>query len=161
MTNVINPEIVAQIMNPFIVASGIVFSTLFNIDIVRGDLFIRKKMEPSHNIIASCAFKGSISGVAHFSMGFNVVNRIMEHLSPGVTFEQIKEDYHDYIGEVAFMIAGNALTLLPDDDFNMSLPEVHTKDELDYTDNDRTYFLKIDINSFFGVIELIIQIDES
>lgn len=155
----INSEIIGNIMNPFIVGSGMVFSTLFNIDVVRGDLLIQKTLDPEYNIIAAVPFKGSVEGCAYFSMGFNVVNRIMERLSPGVSLEEIKQDYHDYIGEVAFMITGNALTMLHDDEYNMSLPEVFDKNEMNHIYDDETFFLKIDIISFFGVIELIIQVD--
>ncbi|MFA5520007.1 MAG: chemotaxis protein CheX, partial [Spirochaetota bacterium] len=52
-----------------------------------------------------------ITGEVVYSMSYPMVQKISEVLAPGLSEEQIQNEYKDIVGELANMITGNAMNL--------------------------------------------------
>lgn len=101
----------AEYVNPFLEAASAVFKSIMNVDLRRGKMIIKEHPEPSHDVAIIIGITGSINGEVVYSMGYNMVYKIAEILSPGLSEEQIQHEYKDIIGELGNMITGNAMNL--------------------------------------------------
>lgn len=101
----------AEFVNPFLEAASAVFKSILNVDLRRGKLIIKESPIPSMDVAILIGITGSVTGEVVYSLGFNMVNKIAEILTPGLSAEQIKSEYKDIIGELANMITGNAMNL--------------------------------------------------
>jgi chemotaxis protein CheX len=101
----------AEYVNPFLEAASAVFKSVLNVDLKRGKLIIKDHPQPSQDVAIIIGITGNINGEVVYSMGFPMVQKIAEILSPGLTPAQIDVEYKDIIGELANMITGNAMNL--------------------------------------------------
>lgn len=101
----------AEYVNPFLEAASAVFKQIMNVDLRRGKMIIKENPEPSHDVAIIIGITGSINGEVVYSMGYNMVQKIAEILTPGMSEEQVKAEYKDIVGELANMITGNAMNL--------------------------------------------------
>ncbi len=101
----------AEYINPFLEASTVVFKSILNVDLKRGKLIIKEKPIPSLDVAVIIGIVGGITGEVVYSMGFPMVKKIAEVLAPGMSEEQLKDEYKDIVGELANMITGNAMNL--------------------------------------------------
>ncbi len=101
----------AGYINPFLEAASVVFKSILNVDLRRGKLVIKENAIPSMDVAIIIGITGGITGEVVYSMSYPMVHKISEVLAPGLSEEQIKEEYKDIVGELANMITGNALNL--------------------------------------------------
>lgn len=101
----------AEYVNPFLEAASAVFKQIMNVDLRRGKMIIKENPEPSHDVAIIIGITGSINGEVVYSMGYNMVQKIAEILTPGMSEEQVRAEYKDIVGELANMITGNAMNL--------------------------------------------------
>ncbi len=101
----------AEFVNPFLEAASAVFKQIMNVDLRRGKLVIKESPIPSLDVSIIIGITGAVTGEVVYSMGFNMVVKIADILAPGLSEEQIKNEYKDIIGELANMITGNAMNL--------------------------------------------------
>ena len=101
----------AEYVNPFLEAASAVFKSILNVDLRRGKLVIKENPSPAMDIAIIIGITGGITGEVVYSMEFTMVQKIADILAPGLSEEQIKQEYKDIIGELANMITGNAMNL--------------------------------------------------
>ncbi|MDY6967964.1 MAG: chemotaxis protein CheX [Spirochaetota bacterium] len=101
----------AEYINPFLEAAISVFKTIVGVSLKRGKLAMKNHPEPTMDVAIIIGITGDIQGVVVYSMSIDMVYKIAEILSPGLSKEQIKEEYKDIVGELANMITGNAMNL--------------------------------------------------
>ena len=120
------PNINAEFVNPFLEAASAVFKSILNVDLRRGKLVIKDSPIPSLDLAILIGITGGVTGEVVYSMGFNMVYKIANVLVPGLTEEQIQQEYKDIIGEMANMITGNAMNLFATTGkrINMTTPTV-------------------------------------
>jgi chemotaxis protein CheX len=101
----------AEYINPFLEAATVVFKSILKIDLRRGKLIIKDNPIPSMDVAIIIGITGVITGEIVYSMSFPMIEKIAEILIPGLTADQIKNEYKDIVGELANMITGNAMNL--------------------------------------------------
>ena len=101
----------AEYINPFLEAASVVFKSILNVDLRRGKLVIKENSIPSMDVEIIIGITGGITGEVVYSMSYPMVQKISEVLAPGLSEEQIKNEYKDIVGELANMITGNAMNL--------------------------------------------------
>jgi chemotaxis protein CheX len=101
----------AEYINPFLEAATVVFKSILKLDLRRGKLVIKENPIPSMDIAIIIGIVGQITGDVVYSMSFPMIEKIADVLMPGMTEEQVKEEYKDIVGELANMITGNAMNL--------------------------------------------------
>jgi len=101
----------AEYVNPFLEAASAVFKSILNVELRRGKLVIKETPVPSMDVSIIIGITGGVTGEVVYSMGFNMVHKIADILAPGLSEEQIRQEYKDIVGELANMITGNAMNL--------------------------------------------------
>lgn len=101
----------AEYINPFLEAASVVFKAILNVDLRRGKLVIKENPIPSMDVAIMIGITGGITGEVVYSMSYPMVQKISEVLAPGLSEEQMKNEYKDIVGELANMITGNAMNL--------------------------------------------------
>ena len=101
----------AEYVNPFLEAASAVFKSILSVDLRRGKLVIKESPVPAMDIAIIIGITGGVTGEVVYSMEFNMVKKIADILAPGLSEDQIKQEYKDIIGELANMITGNAMNL--------------------------------------------------
>ena len=102
----------AEYINPFLEAASVVFKSILNVDLRRGKLIIKETPIPSLDVAIIIGITGGVTGEIVYSMSYPMVNKIAEVLMPGLSEEQMMNEYKDIVGELANMITGNAMNLL-------------------------------------------------
>ncbi len=120
---------ISDYLNPFFVGASMVFNSLFNIELRRREVTVIKKLEFTEAIIIKISFTGSVSGVVFYGFDLDVAFRIAEAISPGMSQTNFKKDYLDIMGEIGNIIAGNAVSMIMDEEVTLSLPEVISKSD--------------------------------
>jgi len=116
----------AEFVNPFLEAASAVFKSILNVDLRRGKLVIKESPIPSLDVAILIGITGGVTGEVVYSMGYNMAYKIAETLVPGLTEQQMKQEYKDVMGEMANMITGNAMNLFATTGkrINMTTPTV-------------------------------------
>lgn len=145
----------AEYVNPFLEAASAVFKQILDIELRRGKLTVKEMPEPSHEIAIIIGITGAVNGEVVLSMGMNMVNKICQILSPGLSEDQIKMEYKDIIGEVSNMITGNAMNLFAYSGrrIEMTTPTVVEGKDFTITLIKQTT-LGINLHSPFGQLEM-------
>ena len=103
----------AEYINPFLEAASVVFKSILNVDLRRGKLIIKENPIPSLDVAIIIGITGGVTGDIVYSMSYPMVQKIAEVLMPGLSEEQMMNEYKDIVGELANMITGNAMNLFP------------------------------------------------
>lgn len=101
----------AEYINPFLEAASVVFKSILNVDLRRGKLIIKENPIPSLDVAIIIGITGGVTGEIVYSMSYPMVQKIAEVLMPGLSQEQMMNEYKDIVGELANMITGNAMNL--------------------------------------------------
>lgn len=117
-------------INPFLIGAGNVFNSLLKVDLKKGKTVLADEPKPAHDVVIRVDMKGKANGYVLYSLGFKTVNKIAEALMPGITKDQIKSEYRDILGELANMITGNAVSVLPSGALEISTPTVMHKSDI-------------------------------
>ena len=143
-----------EYINPFLIGASMVFNTLFQIDLKTGKLKRMSSPKPSHDVIIKLDITGKISGYVIYSISFHTVRKMAEILVPGISKEQLMDDYKDIVGEIGNMITGNAINILSDSDLDISTPLVMKNEEFKQANISTSSVLVVNLYSRFSQIEI-------
>jgi chemotaxis protein CheX len=145
----------AEYINPFLEAATVVFKSILKVDLRRGKLVIKDNPIPSMDVAIIIGITGQITGDVVYSMAFPMVEKIADVLIPGLTGDQIKEEYKDIVGELANMITGNAMNLFASSGkiIDITTPTVVEGDDFNITMVKQTT-LGITLYSTMGQLEM-------
>ena len=140
-------------VNPFLISAGMVFNNLLNIELKKGVTEIVDRPNPAHDIVIRVDMKGRANGYVLYSLGFATIKKIAETLVPGITEEELNNEYKDIMGEVANMITGNAANVMSGGGLEISTPIVLHRDDIkEQGTGSRTVFV-LKQNSPYGQLE--------
>jgi chemotaxis protein CheX len=123
----------ARYVNPFIEAAMRVIKEITGIEVRRGHLSYKSKVEPSHGVSIIIGMYGFLVGQVVYSMPEKLAAKLVETLLSGKSPQERKILYIDTLGEVANMITGNATALLnqsKDLALNITTPAIATGENL-------------------------------
>lgn len=112
-----------EYINPFILSTCKVFSTMLDLDLSRGVLQTKSDVYPPHEISGLIELSGQAAGMAVVSLSRHLALRATGVML-GDQPEQITEDVIDVVGELANMIVGGAKTQLEELALSVGLPSV-------------------------------------
>jgi CheY-specific phosphatase CheX len=147
-------------LNPFFVGASMVFNSLFNIELRRKEVTVSKELEFSEAILIKISFSGSVSGVVFYGFDLDVAFRIAEAISPGMSQNNFKKEYLDIMGEIGNIIAGNAVSMIMDEEVNLSLPEVISKSDYKKEKSDAGMIYMIPLICPFGYITIYVSFSQ-
>ncbi|MCZ8156506.1 MAG: chemotaxis protein CheX [Leptospira sp.] len=104
-------QIKADFINPFLEAATIVFRDVLGQDLIRGKIAIKDSPTPSHELAIVIGVVGSFSGEVVYSMNLDAAYKISRKLVPGLSDEDVQNEYKDILGEIANMTTGNAMNI--------------------------------------------------
>lgn len=116
----------AEVINPFLSATTLVFEQILGEKMMRGKTILRSTPLPNHEVAIFITLKGKYIGNVIYSMNMESVIKIAHKLSPGMNNAQILKEYRDIMGELANMITGNAIQAFVNSnaDLDLSVPFV-------------------------------------
>ncbi|MDY6969315.1 MAG: chemotaxis protein CheX [Spirochaetota bacterium] len=151
-----NTIIKVDYINPFLLAAKSVFRSLLNVELKKGKMVKTENIEPTNDVIINIDFSGDLNGFVIYNMGFNTVHKIAEALVPGLSEDQVEDEYKDIIGEMANMITGNAINQLAENGISISTPVIMDREDFMLNRFRNYLILSINFYSPFGQIEIII-----
>jgi len=120
-------KINAKHVNPFVEAAMRVVNQVTGIEVRRGHLSYKDKMEPSFGVSIIIGIYGYLTGQIVYSMDGKLAERLVDKMLEGKSPQEKKIMFLDCLGEVANMITGNATSLLnqrPDQILNITTPAI-------------------------------------
>ncbi len=105
-------KISAKYVNPFIEAAMKVVTQITGIEVRRGHLSYKPKVEPSHGVSIIIGIYGFLVGQVVYSMDSTLAERLVDKLLAGKSPQEKRIMLVDTLGELANMITGNATALL-------------------------------------------------
>lgn len=115
----------AEYINPFILSTVEVFSTMLNCELTRGQLSLNANFQPEHDVSGIIGLTGNASGTVVVSLQKEVALGAAEAML-GEKPESFNADVIDAVGELTNMIAGRAKANLEHLDMKLALPTVIT-----------------------------------
>ncbi len=105
-------KISAKYVNPFIDAAMKVVKQVSGIEVRRGHLAYKPKVEPSFGVSIIIGIYGYLVGQVVYSLDDTLAERLVDKLLGNKSPQEKKIMFVDTLGEVANMITGNAASLL-------------------------------------------------
>ncbi len=105
-------KINAKYVNPFIEAAMKVVKQITGIEVRRGHLTYKPKVEPSFGVSIIVGIYGYLVGQVVYSLDSTLAERMVDKLLGGKSPQEKKIMFVDTLGELANMITGNATSLL-------------------------------------------------
>ena len=102
----------AKHVNPFIEAAMKVVQQIAGIEVRRGHLSYKAKVEPTYGVSIIIGIYGYLVGQIVYSLDSELADRLVDRLLSGKSPQEKKIMFIDTLGEVANMITGNATALL-------------------------------------------------
>ena len=102
----------AKYVNPFIEAAMKVVKQIAGIEVRRGHLSYKAKVEPSYGVSIIIGIYGFLVGQVVYSLDGSLAERMVDKLLGGKSPQEKKIMFVDTLGELANMITGNATALL-------------------------------------------------
>ena len=99
----------AEVVNPFLSATALVFRDVLGTQLVRGRTQLRDRPSPGMEIAVFIELKGPAAGLVVYSLNLESALKITRRLLPGKDRDVLLEEYRDVMGELANMITGNAI----------------------------------------------------
>ena len=125
-------KINAKHVNPFVEAAMKVVAQITGIEVRRGHLSYKAKVEPSFGVSIIIGIYGYLTGQIVYSLDGKLAERLVDKLLEGKSPQVKKIMFLDALGEVANMITGNATALLnqrQDQVLNITTPAIAAGDE--------------------------------
>ena len=104
----------AKYVNPFIEAAMKVVNQITGIEVRRGHLSYKARVEPSYGVSIIIGIYGFLVGQIVYSFDNTLAEKIVDKLLVGKSPQEKKIMFIDTLGELANMITGNATSLLND-----------------------------------------------
>jgi chemotaxis protein CheX len=123
----------ASHVNPFVEAAMRVVTQITGIEVRRGHLSYKPKIEPSFGVSIIIGIYGFLTGQVVYSLDGDLAARLVDKMLEGKSPQQRKIMFLDCLGEVANMITGNATSLLnqrTDQSLNITTPAIAAGDNL-------------------------------
>jgi chemotaxis protein CheX len=123
----------ASHINPFVEAAMRVVTQISGIEVRRGHLSYKAKIEPSFGVSIIIGIYGFLTGQVVYSLDGDLAARLVDKMLEGKSPQQRKIMFLDCLGEVANMITGNATSLLnqrSDQILNITTPAIAAGDNL-------------------------------
>jgi chemotaxis protein CheX len=120
-------KISAKTINPFVEAAMRVINQITGIEVRRGHLSYKPKVEPSYSVSIIIGMYGYLTGQIVYSLDSKLCERLVDRLLDGKSPQEKKIMALDALGEVANMITGNATALLNqrrDEILNITTPVI-------------------------------------
>lgn len=120
-------QISARHVNPFIEAAMRVVKQVAGIDVRRGHLSYKQKVEPTLQVSIIIGIYGFLTGQVVYSLDGRLAEKMADKLLEGRSPAEKKIMFLDSLGEVANMITGNATALLSqgkDEVLNITTPAI-------------------------------------
>jgi chemotaxis protein CheX len=105
-------KINAKYVNPFVEAAMRVVTQITGIEVRRGHLSYKEKVEPSFGVSIIIGIYGFLTGQIVYSLDGQLAERLVDKMLEGKSPQEKKIMFLDCLGEVANMITGNATSLL-------------------------------------------------
>lgn len=102
----------ARHVNPFIEAAMKVVKQITGIEVRRGHLSYKAKVEPTFGVSIIVGIYGFLVGQVVYSMNNDLAQKIVDKLLAGKSPQEKRILFVDTLGELANMITGNATALL-------------------------------------------------
>ncbi len=122
-------KINAKHVNPFVEAAMRVVNQITGIEVRRGHLSYKAKVEPSFGVSIIIGIYGFLTGQIVYSLDGALAARLVDKMLEGKSPQEKKIMFLDCLGEVANMITGNATALLNqrrDQILNITTPAIAT-----------------------------------
>jgi chemotaxis protein CheX len=146
-------------VNPFLASAGEVFKQLFNCDLIKGQISIRKDPSATNDVAIIIGITGdAYTGVVVFSMKSVTARKMVSYLDPSITNDRDKA-FSDALGEVANIVSGNAMAVFTAQSIhlNITTPSVIIGEAFEIHLLDQTT-LCADMTSPFGGVEINVAI---
>jgi chemotaxis protein CheX len=113
-TNVVEPIVQSELVEAIRTATHEVFSTMLNLELTPGDVFVEKEQGgAASGVVSLIGLVGSWVGSGSLSCSAQFACQIASHLL-ATEYESMNEDVLDSVAEVTNMIIGNVKTALED-----------------------------------------------
>jgi chemotaxis protein CheX len=155
-------KINAKYVNPFIEAAMTVVRQITGIDVRRGHLSYKAKVEPSFGVSIIIGIYGFLVGQIVYSMESALAEKLVDRLLVNKSPQEKKIMFVDTLGEVANMITGNATALLNqnrDLALHITTPAIATGDNLSIN-LVPTAALVLGLYTQYGPIEISLALEE-
>jgi len=152
----------AKYVNPFIEAAMKVVSQITGIEVRRGHLSYKEKVEPSHGVSIIIGIFGFLVGQVVYSMDNALAERLVDRLMGDRSPQEKKIMFVDSLGELANMITGNATALLnqrKDYALKITTPAIATGENLSINLIPKPA-LVLGLYTQYGPIEISIAVEE-
>lgn len=152
----------AHHVNPFVEAAMRVVNQITGIEVRRGHLSYKAKVEPSFGVSIIIGIYGFLTGQVVYSLDGKLAERLVDKLLDGKSPQQKRIMFLDSLGEVANMITGNAVSLLNqgnDQILNITTPAIAAGDNLSVHLVAKPA-LVLGLITSYGPIEISIAIEE-
>jgi chemotaxis protein CheX len=152
----------ARHVNPFVEAAMRVVNQIAGIEVRRGHLTYKARMEPSFGVSIIIGIYGFLTGQIVYSLDGNLAARLVDKMLEGKSPEEKKIMFLDCLGEVSNMITGNATALLNqrrDQILNITTPAIAAGTNLSVHLVPRPA-LVLGLISQYGPIEISIAVEE-
>jgi len=152
-------QIKADFINPFLEAATIVFRDVLGQDLIRGKIGIKDSPTPSHELAIIIGVVGSFSGEVVYSMNLDAAYKISRKLVPGLSDEDVQNEYKDILGEIANMTTGNAMNIFTSagQSVEITTPNIQESKSTSVRFNKKPT-LSINLYSKFGRVEVNVAI---
>ncbi|TGL58484.1 chemotaxis protein CheX [Leptospira sarikeiensis] len=104
-------QIRAELVNPFLEAATIVFRDVLQTDLIRGKIGIKDTPETTLELAIIIGVLGTFNGEVIYGLNYDAAYKISKKLMPGMSDDDIKNEYKDILGEIANMTTGNAMNI--------------------------------------------------
>ena len=152
----------AKYVNPFIEAAMKVVNQIAGIEVRRGHLSYKPRVEPSYGVSIIIGIYGFLVGQIVYSLEGELAERLVDRLLGGKSPQEKKIMFIDTLGEVANMITGNATALLnqkKDLSLKITTPAIATGEHLSINLVPKPA-LVLGLYTQYGPIEISIALEE-
>jgi chemotaxis protein CheX len=152
----------AKYVNPFIEAAMKVVHQITGIEVRRGHLSYKAKVEPSFGVSIIIGIYGFLVGQVVYSMESSLAERLVDRLLGDRSPQEKKIMFVDTLGELANMMTGNATALLnqrKDYALKITTPAIATGDHLSINLVPKPA-LVLGLYTQYGPIEISIAVEE-
>ncbi len=152
----------AKYVNPFIEAAMKVVTQGTGIEVRRGHLSYKSKVEPSFGVSIIIGIYGYLVGQVVYSLDTTLADRLVDKLLSGKSPQEKRILFVDTLGEVANMITGNATGLLnqrKDCALKITTPAIATGERLSINLVPKPA-LVLGLYTQYGPIEISIAVEE-
>ncbi|EPG76033.1 CheC-like family protein [Leptospira fainei serovar Hurstbridge str. BUT 6] len=104
-------QIRAELVNPFLEAATIVFRDVLQTDLIRGKIGVKDTPETTLELAIIIGVLGTFNGEVVYGLNYDAAYKIANKLMPGMSEQDIKNEYKDILGEIANMTTGNAMNI--------------------------------------------------